>query len=100
MDAHGLALSALLQTAVVWFVPLGTFFRVVPLSGEQWLFSTAAAFAIVPISEAIKAFLRLRKKCKAGLHTKKETSMIDYHIHTAFSADCDVPLRAYGAGSV
>ncbi len=56
------ALSALLQTAVVWFVPLGTFFRVVPLSGEQWLFSTAAAFAIVPISEAIKAFLRLRKR--------------------------------------
>lgn len=52
------AFSALLQTAVVWYTPLGTFFRVVPLSAMQWLYAVLAAIAIVPISEVIKAVKR------------------------------------------
>ena len=56
------AFSALLQTAVVWYAPLGTFFRVVPLNASQWLYAVLAAIAIVPINEAIKAIKRRMSK--------------------------------------
>lgn len=55
--------SALLQVIVVAVVPLEAFFSVTQLSGEQWLFSVIAAFAIVPVSEIIKLIKRtVRRK--------------------------------------
>jgi len=51
--------SALLQTATVLILPLNTFFDVVPLSGTQWLYTALIAFAVIPISELIKAGKRL-----------------------------------------
>ncbi|MGE5496302.1 MAG: calcium-translocating P-type ATPase, PMCA-type [Burkholderiales bacterium] len=57
-----LLVSALLQVVVVAVVPLEAFFSVTQLSGEQWLFSVIAAFAIIPISEIIKLIKRAARK--------------------------------------
>ena len=54
--------SAFLQTAIVLIVPLNAFFDVVPLSGTQWLYTALIAFAIIPISELVKAGKRLLGK--------------------------------------
>jgi Ca2+-transporting ATPase len=51
--------SALLQTATVLILPLNAFFDVVPLTGTQWLYTALIAFAVIPISELIKAGKRL-----------------------------------------
>jgi len=48
------AVSALLQTVVVWFAPLAAFFGVTALTGTQWLYTVALAFAVVPVSEFVK----------------------------------------------
>ncbi len=47
-------LSAFLQIIVVLAAPLNTFFKVVQLSGLQWLYVCAAAFAVIPICELVK----------------------------------------------
>ncbi len=54
--------SAFLQTAIVWIVPLNAFFDVVPLSGTQWLYTTLIAFSIIPISELVKLGKKLLRK--------------------------------------
>ena len=55
-------LSALLQTAVVWVLPLNGFFGVAPLSSEQWLYTVLLAFAIIPVCEIVKVVKRLLQK--------------------------------------
>jgi len=57
-----LLLSAFLQVIVVLAEPINGFFNVTALSGEQWLFSTAAAFAVIPVNEAIKLIKRIIRK--------------------------------------
>jgi Ca2+-transporting ATPase len=64
-------LSAALQVIVVLIRPLGTFFKVVPLSGPQWLAVWLVSFAVIPISEVIKLIKLLyvtvrRKKSEQG----------------------------------
>ncbi len=54
--------SAFLQTAIVLIVPLNAFFDVVPLNGTQWLYTALIAFAIIPISEIVKAGKRLLRE--------------------------------------
>ncbi len=56
------ALSALLQVIVVALPWAASFFRVVPLTAQQWLAVLAASAAIVPMAEIIKAARRLFRK--------------------------------------
>lgn len=55
-------LSALLQTGVVWLTPLNGFFEVVPLTAGQWLYTALLSFAIVPVSELVKAAKKIMRK--------------------------------------
>ena len=57
-----LLLSAFLQVIVVLAGPINGFFKVSALSGEQWLFSIAAAFMIIPVNEAFKLIKRVIRK--------------------------------------
>jgi Ca2+-transporting ATPase len=52
-------ISVLLQTVVVWFTPLDSFFGVTALSGTQWLYVLAISVSVVPISEFVKWMKRL-----------------------------------------
>jgi len=59
---YAFALSVVLQIIVVLVPALNEFFKVVALTGAQWLYVCLVSFAIIPISEAIKLFKRLYKK--------------------------------------
>lgn len=56
--------SGLLQAAVVFIVPLESFFSTTRLSADQWLIVLAAAFAIIPVSELIKLIKYIIKRTK------------------------------------
>jgi len=53
-----LTFAAMMQISVILIPGLNTIFRTVPLSGVQWIISVAAAFAIIPLVELVKAILR------------------------------------------
>jgi magnesium-transporting ATPase (P-type) len=62
-----IALSALLQVAVVHVPVLGTAFGTSPLSGEQWLVCVAAASAVLWAGELFKLAIRAARMVRARL---------------------------------
>ncbi len=51
--------SAILQVSVVVIPSLNSVFRTVPLTGDQWILVVFASFAIIPLVEIYKLFIKM-----------------------------------------
>ncbi len=60
-------LSVVLQIVVVLVPGLNGFFKVVQLSGVQWLYVMIASFAIIPICEIVKLIKAVIRKLEKGV---------------------------------